>query len=145
MPPAPEDTRRRWLFWTGVAVFNLGVIAVFWFIFEGARTSLEAERTHQAYVRVLGATTAFVRGHPGLWPNGWEQLATAAPEGGDWSQTLPDDLEDVRRRIHVDFDLSAADVSKMNADDFSAIRPIGPNYGPDPVRIQMLIDATKAE
>jgi hypothetical protein len=144
MSQAPK-TRRRWLFWTGLVVSILSIIGLFWFIVDVVQMSLQAERTHQVYIRVLGATTAFVHGHRGQWPKSWAELRMATGERGEWLQSLPDDIDDVRRRIDFDFDISAADVPAMNANDFSAIRQIGPNYGTDPVRTQMLIDATKTD
>ena len=106
-----------------------------------ASVSLDAERTHQADLRVLASLTDFVR-ETGRWPKDWSELATVTPSGKG-TYRLQTDLAEIRRRVHVDFSVTAADVGAMDVDGFSVVKQLGPNYGPNERKVRELIDAAR--
>lgn len=108
-----------------------------------ASVSLDAERTHQAYYLVMESLTRYVQENSGGWPKDWDDLATVWPAGRMYE--LPKDLAQIQRRVYVDFSVSVADVGAMEADRFSVVKPIGPNYGPLDRQIRDLIEIARRE
>jgi hypothetical protein len=106
-----------------------------------AFVSLDAERTHHADLLVLASLTDFVR-ETGRWPKDWNKLATVTPSG-EGMYRLQSDLAEIRRRVYVDFSVTAADVGAMDADGFSVVKPLGPNYGPNERQVRELIEAAR--
>lgn len=112
-----------------------GVVAV--------RTSLEAEKTHHAYIGVLEALETYLRETDGRWPRDWDELSTAGPQREPRALRWPNDLAEIRRRVHVRFDVTASDVAAMEVERFSAVEPVGPNYGPAPYLIEPILKAAR--
>jgi hypothetical protein len=106
-----------------------------------ASVSLDAERTHQADLLVLASLTDFVR-ETGRWPKDWNELATVTPSG-EGMDRLHSDLAEIRRRVYVDFSVTAADVGAMDVDGFSVVKQLGPNYGPNERQVRKLIEAAR--
>ena len=134
--------RRVWPLLIGAILFGLllaGAVPVVC----GVRASLEAERTLQAQIQVLIALDEFVRSHPGEWPKNWEQLASQSNFNDAGRLKWPENSQEIQRRVEVDFDLTPADVASMDVMNFTAVRPIGPNYGaPEELIRQLLTSAT---
>lgn len=115
-----------------------------WLVYQGVRVSLEAENTHQAYLRVLDALEIYVRKNNRQWPPNWEELSAFALKEDPERFDMLGDLDDVRQRVAVRFDLSADEVSKLKATNFAAAQPIDPSYGEDMGGgIERLIDACR--
>jgi len=104
--------------------------------------SLEAERTLGASYLVLDILTAYVQ-QKSAWPASWSDLVPISPHaqysGLDW----PADADDIRRRIDLDFTLCVSEVAAMDVEDFTAVRPLGPNYGLHEGRIKQLLQVAR--
>ena len=111
----------------------------------GIHTSLEAERTLQAECQVLIALNEFVRSHPGKWPENWGQLGSEPKFNDRGNLKWPEDSQEIKRRVKVNFDLTLADVARMDVTDFSAVRPIGPNYGTPEYFVRDLLETAKTK
>lgn len=135
--------RIRWvtILLAGAATVVLVGIA---FAIYAAKVSLDAEKTHQVYRIVLMSLTQYIQENPGRWPSDWDELATASSTT-EPSHQLSDDLTESRRRVFVDFSVTAADVGAMEVEGFSAVKPIGPSYGPHEGAIQELIAVARRE
>jgi hypothetical protein len=107
----------------------------------GAYVSLQAERTLIAYRQVLWALTAYVDENDGRWPQSWEQLSECALRNDPVRFQGFADLADIRRRVHVRFDVTAHEVALMKRDGFLAVTQIGSNYGEEPSLIERLQEA----
>lgn len=115
-----------------------GLIVAGWAIFEGTRTSLEAERTNQAYLLVLDLVSVYVT-RTGEWPKGWEALRSTSPRRIRGAWRWPEDVALVQQRVVVDFAVRSEDVGLMTPDSFSAVRQTNPNYGPETDAVRHLI------
>src|SRR5207249_4806547 len=70
----------------------------------------------------------------------WEDLTPYFPELPTSSFRWPQDIQEFRKRIFIDFGLKRAQVAAMDVDTFSAVQQIGPNYGPDEEGIRRLLE-----
>ncbi len=130
--------RRSFLLGCLVAV-SMVVIAVW----RSVQVSLEAEKTLGGYLLVLDALTIYVSENTGQWPQSWEDLATASPreEYAGWS--WPRDIREIRKRIWIDFSTSAHELASASPEQFTAVKQIGPNYGPREGKINVLLQAIR--
>jgi hypothetical protein len=142
-PPASKHTH-RWFGWIATSIIASGSIAAIAFIYNAIHVSLEAERTHHASDLVLEVLTDFVRHHHNQWPRAWEELATTAQRTSANGFRWPDDIEKLKSRVKIEFALTAADVARMEVDSFTAVEPIGPNYGKHEGRINELLSAVRS-
>ncbi len=122
----------------------LGVVAVVgliigYLLYRGVTSSIEAEYTLQADRLVLQVLTQHLKENSGEWPSSWKNLQSTVPEAefGIWK--WPNDIDEIKERIHVDFTLETEDVAKMDVDSFTAVRQSYPNYGPNEAFIERLI------
>lgn len=115
---------KRWLTIVAVGTVCLLIVAAF----QGARFSLQAERTLHAYYLVLDLVGAHVSEHDGAWPTGWDDLVPITPgrEGAGWR--WPQDRAEIEKRIRIDFSLVSEEVAAMSPDSFVAVNQIGPCY-----------------
>jgi hypothetical protein len=102
-----------------------------------------AEETLGAYRLVLDVVTTHVRDGGGTWPRSWEELYGVTPSDRYLTWRWPEDAHRIRKRVEIDFTLTPADVASMDAESFSAIRQLGPNYGPEPAQISALLEAVR--
>ncbi|MEN6457704.1 MAG: hypothetical protein ABFC63_02135 [Thermoguttaceae bacterium] len=128
----------KWVMVALVLLASSGLIVVGWAVFDGTRTSLEAERTNQAYLLVLDLVAAHVARN-GEWPKGWEDLQSTSPKriGGTWR--WPEDATQVQMRVFVDFAIRCEDVGQMTPDSFCAVTQTNPNYGPEKDAVKRLL------
>jgi hypothetical protein len=109
----------------------LGVVAVAamggWCVYRGISDSLHAECGLHATRLVTAVVTQFIDEH-GRWPRSWEELHTVSLSDSRSMYSWPDDLEEVRQYVAVDFDADVADIASQTAEKFDAIAPIGPSY-----------------
>ena len=89
----------------------------------------EAEKTLHAYRLVLDVLIEYVETE-GEWPTGWTDMEAVKPPGEYGLWRWPDDIDEVRKRITVEFDLRGKDLTVMTADSFDLVRQSDPNYGP---------------
>jgi hypothetical protein len=122
----------------GLAVAAAVVVFGLWRLYSGVRSSLEAEKTLHAYRLVLDLVSTHIDKTPGQWPRSWDDLRRLSPSRESmWK--WPSDIDEIQKRIRIDFSLTIADVAKQNPDSFHAIQQIGPNYGSDDSHILLSI------
>jgi hypothetical protein len=109
------------------------IVPLLYYCYRSVAVSLEAERTLHAYRTTLTVLTIYLRENAGAWPSSWEDLARVSLKPDEQRAFLkwPDDMEEFRRRITIDFSLTGAEVAQMNPESFSAVRQVEPNYGED--------------
>ena len=110
------------------------------FIYHCINVSLEAEITYGANWTILVVLETYMIENPGRWPASWDELErTSIPAEQQRMFYWPDDIDKFKKRVHVEFGLSLQEVADMvtpeqvkrgDFDNFTAVRPIGPNYGP---------------
>lgn len=108
-------------------------------VYLAAHVSLEAESTLHALDLVYDAVGKFLENNGGTWPKSWEQLATNLPNQSASPPLSPDQIERLRRRVRINFDLTTAQVAAQDEEHFSAIGPIGPYYAPFRETIRRLL------
>jgi hypothetical protein len=106
--------------------------------------SLEAERTRHAYILVLDLLAEHLRRHQGSWPGTWNELKHTSPVNPSNVYRWPEDLVEIKRRVHVDFGLTVVDVAEMTPNCFTAVQQIGPNYGASEYWIDNVLRAAKS-
>jgi hypothetical protein len=115
------------------------VVGLASFAFHIVAVSLAAENTHHAYRTTLAAVASYV-GDRGRWPQKWDELQPFLKS----VDSDPERLAAVSSRVHVDFTLTLKDVAGMAPDTFSAIEPIGPNYGKQENDVSQLLDVVRS-
>lgn len=131
----------KWVIVASVLLVSSGFVVAAWMIFQGTQTSLEAERTNQAYLLVTDLVSVHVL-RTGKWPTDWSDLHSTVPKRlGVWR--WPEDATLVEKRVVVDFTLRLEDVCRMTPDTFSAIRQTTPNYGPELDAVRHVIEDCK--
>lgn len=119
-----------------VVIFCLPIL-----VWRNVAASLEAERTLQAYLITLDILEGYLRKHPGKWPTSWEDLKQNSREVSGAGFHWPNDIAEFRARVHVNFGLSREQVATMDVASFSAVRQVGPNFGPHEEKIEMVLKA----
>jgi hypothetical protein len=108
-------------------------------IWQSVGVSLDAEMTHQAYLRVLRLTTSYIEDQC-AWPTNWHDLAAQSVR-----RPLYEDrwVEEAKHRVVVNFGMTLKELAKTPATDFQAIHPVSPNYGTDETGIRLLLEAAE--
>jgi hypothetical protein len=119
----------RRLAWGAAMVVGLTVAVGLYLAWQAAMEALEAEHTLQAYSFVLGTTIAYVEQHEGQWPTGWDELLSAATPPDDGREQRPT-FEELKKRVRVDFSMTADEVAASDPEHFTAIVQTEPNFGP---------------
>jgi hypothetical protein len=132
--------RKRYTQTIIVMVVGLPILVVAFVIYKGVSVSLRAQETLQANRLVLEKLMKYLGEHPNRWPKDWEELAQTRDDSFQGMFRWPEDIPEIRKRVEIDFQVTRADVAAMKVEEFSAVRPIGPNYGPEEERIKQLID-----
>jgi hypothetical protein len=110
--------------------------------------SLEAERTHQAYLLVLDLLEKHLRANSGRWPTSWEELAKTSLDSPRSFYQWPGDIQVIRQRVSVSFDIGSVSPALNDSHTFSLVKQNGPNFGKDEIRIRrilQLIDSRKTD
>lgn len=116
-----------------IALFFCLVILVW----RSISQKFEAETTLQAYLTTLDVLEVYLKKNPGKWPSSWDDLEQISPSAQGGSLQWPEDIAEFRSRVQIDFDLTRAKVAAMDVLTFSAVRQIGPNFGPYEPRIEL--------
>lgn len=127
---------------TIATIVAVGVI-IAGLLWRAGSVSLEAEKTLHAYNLTLDVIGHFISEHDGAWPESWNALATTSPTTNDGVWSWPNDIEEVRRRVKIDFSLETKEVAAMRPDDFKAVQEIGPHYGASEAAVSRLITIAK--
>lgn len=135
----------RWILRVALAVVLIAVVIAGFCIYVGVSTSLHAERGLHATLLTFGLLEDYVARHAGRWPDSWADLEHLAPrEGGGFN--WPEDSQEVQKFVEVDFAEDHQQLAKQDAEQFNAVRPIGPHYEPfvETWRIESLLDVIRA-
>jgi hypothetical protein len=123
------------------AVVGLLILLLTAYVYRCVNSALEAETTLHANCVVLYVLEAYMEENPGSWPGSWDELKKTSIRDEEQRSNYrwPDDIDEFKKRVHIEFGLSLQQVSDMltreqlkswEFDNFTAVRPIGPNYGP---------------
>jgi hypothetical protein len=136
--------RRRLLLRFGLLVC-LGMAWLAVWLWQIVTRSLQAEMTHQAYTLTLELVEVYMRDNPGKWVKSWEDLehVIVPPDRHHLRDRWPQGIDEVRKRVRINFELTRDQVAAMNVEGFSAVQPVGPNYGPNEPRIEVLLKAAR--
>jgi heme A synthase len=108
------------------ALLVLAIIAaVLW---QASSVSIEAEKTLHAYHVVLDVVGVYLGEHGGTWPTNWEALMATPTRPTQNMWRWPEEAEEMRKRVAIDFSLQTHEVASMSVDNFTAIQMIGPQY-----------------
>jgi len=118
-PKSPKPIRRKFII--GLLAIIVGVLG-FGAAHHLAFVALDAGRTADAQREVLELLAAYC-GEKQAWPKSWEDLATVSNSGKQHAFAWPAEMAEVRERVDVDFNLSLADVIKLNSGNFTHVRP----------------------
>jgi hypothetical protein len=124
-------------------------------IYRSASNALEAEETLHTNEAVFCVLSVYLRENPGCWPKSWDDLEkTTVPPHLQQTFSWPEDIHEMKKRVHVEFGLTLQEVSDLVSTDdsvrydfssFTAVRPIGPNFGsPDP-EIKALLELIREQ
>ncbi|MCH8046242.1 MAG: hypothetical protein IID44_21235 [Planctomycetes bacterium] len=125
--------------WWLIGVVVVVVLIIGYMLYRGVTSSIEAEYTLQADRLVLQVLTQHLKENSGKWPSSWTELQSTVPEAEYSMWKWPNDIDEIKERIHVDFTLQTEDVARMDVDSFTAVRQSYPNYGPNESFIERLI------
>jgi hypothetical protein len=100
------------------------VTAALWIV-RAIRTAFEAETNLHAIACVTTALQSFVSEH-NSWPSSWEELAKQPGPSGPSVFQLPRDLDIVRSRVKVRFDVTLNDFARPQSANL--LEPLGPCY-----------------
>lgn len=117
----------RWLV-RGVIVAGVAVaLSVGWCVYDGIATSLHAEHGLHAALLTVELLSDHVHEHSGQWPHSWTDLEELPPRRRGMFQ-WPEDSKEVQRYVTVDFAADPQEILSRSAEEFDAVRPIGPYY-----------------
>jgi hypothetical protein len=109
----------------------IGVIGIF---IRAAYAALDAEKTMQTCRRVARLVEQFVSENR-RWPASWKELeATKLPtedQQKDFTSFIgpwPESVEEVKRRVHIDFQPDLKEIAHQDRYAFEAIKPIGHHF-----------------
>lgn len=101
-----------------------------WYVYRGVSVSVQAERTLHGTVFMAELAGEFVT-QKGRWPRSWDELEAFPFPGLNPSFRWPDDARDIRQRVAIDFNADPETILGQDLSSFTAISPIGPNFGRD--------------
>ena len=94
---------------------------------------------------VLEVLSIYLRNHA-EWPRSWTDLKeTRLPLEGGGFYFAADFLEQWKSRVFVDFNTTRAQVADMTVQNFSAVKPIRPVYGPREQRIREVLKVARQQ
>jgi hypothetical protein len=133
-------TRKTRLYLILVIIGSLLIMTVAAIIHHSISISLQAEKTLIANYVILDVLEVYLTDNPGRWPESWEDLKhTSIPKERQRLYAWPQDIDEFKKRVDVEFGLTLQQVADMLTPEqverweftnFTAVRPIGPNYGP---------------
>jgi hypothetical protein len=133
--------RKRHVVYLAVAAVVVSVSIVSVLVYCGISASLTAERVLHANRLVLELAREYVVDHIGAWPRFWQDLERLPPpERGMFR--WPQDEEDVRRYVSVDFGANLDELVTRSMQEFVAIQPQGPCCSYDE-EVAQLIEAIR--
>ena len=113
------------LFRAVIAVVLIASAAGIWFVVRAIQNAVEAEKNLHAVIATANALEEFVAS-TGRWPTSWDELATLSKPQSRSMYQFPKDVDLVRQRVRVRFDLTLNELSKPQ--EMRLIEPIGPCF-----------------
>jgi hypothetical protein len=90
-------------------------------------SALQAEKSLHAVNLITAVVDRFIQ-QEGRWPTSWDELRTINAIDIPSMYSWPDDSEAVRELVVINFDVDLTRIAAQTAEDFDAIRPMGPCY-----------------
>ena len=105
------------------------ILSIIGFVYWRVDYALRAEMTLHAHLQIIEVLKTYLKENPGNWPKSWEELeGTSLPEECQRVYHWPNQSDEFRKRVRIDFTLTRAQVAGMNSQNFSAIQAIGPTF-----------------
>jgi len=133
--------RKRQFMCLALVVVAVAATIVFGVIYCGISESLTAERSLHANLLVVDLLREYVVSHKGAWPGSWEDLEEVPGRRRAMFQ-WPEDKENVRHYVLVDFAADPDKLAKQSVEQFVAVQPRGPCYSYD-AEVAQLLDAIR--
>jgi len=135
--------RKQQVMYLAIAGVVLAVSIGLGVVYCGIRSSLTAERALHTNLLVVAVVREYVVDHNGAWPRCWQDLEPSFSRRRamfGW----PEDGEDVRRYVSVDFEADPDKLATQSVEQFVAIQPQGPCYPyKDHPEVARLLDAIR--
>jgi hypothetical protein len=133
----------RWIFrlLAVTAIFAISWVGVC--AWRGVTNSLEAEKTLLVYTATLDILTVYLKHNHGKWPTSWDDMTSVSPSSQIPAYPWPEDISEFRKRVHINFELTGAQVAAMDPEHFSAVEQIEPNYGPHEAGIRQVLNVVR--
>ena len=117
----------RWCVRLFLIVAVIVIFAAIACIYRGITASLHAEHVLHAALLTTQLLEEHIVERNGEWPRSWSDLETLPRR--EWAMfEWPADSQEVQRYVTVDFSADLQRLASQTADDFNAVRPIGPFY-----------------
>jgi hypothetical protein len=135
----------RWLFRIVLAVVIIAVLVGAFCVYQGVSTSLHAEHVFHAAILTVQVLDEYVAQHDGQWPRSWRALEQLPPKQRVSMYEWPQDSQEVKKYVTVDFSANPQRLAKQTPAEFDAVRPIGPYYPfKDSWQVKTLLDTIRA-
>jgi hypothetical protein len=96
-------------------------------LYQGVSASLHAEHVLHAALLTVQLVNEHVVQHNGQWPHSWADLEDLPPRESAMF-AWPKDSQQVQKYVVVDFSADPQRLAEQSAEEFDAVRPIGPYY-----------------
>ena len=124
---AGDSTWKRWATRSAIAIVIAGIVGAAWLVYVRIATSLRAENALHATLLTTQVIEDHARKHNGQWPRSWKELEQSSSRSRAMFK-WPNDRAEIQQYVWIDFDANSNDLARQSADEFEAIKPIGPHY-----------------
>lgn len=97
------------------------------YVVRGIATSMHAESTLHAINLVTVVVDCFIQ-QENRWPKSWTDLHAVNTVDAPSMYSWPHDAETVKDLLAMEFKTDLATIASQSAEEFDAIRPVGPCY-----------------
>jgi hypothetical protein len=111
-----------------VVVVVIAAMVAGFCIYQGVSASLHAEHVLHAALLTVQLLDEYVVLNDGQWPHSWSDLEKLPPKHRGGMFSWPEDSTDVQKYVELDFSANPQNLAKQSANQFDAVRPIGPYY-----------------
>lgn len=118
----------RWAIRIVVVVVVIAAMVIGFCVYQGISASLHAEHVYHAALLTVQLLDEYVVLNDGKWPRSWSDLEKLPPRQRAGMFDWPEDSTKVQQYVEVDFSVDPQNLAKQSADEFDAVRPIGPYY-----------------
>lgn len=121
-----------------VCLFGLILCVCAVIFYQQISRAIEAEKNLHATDLVMDVLSVYVTKN-NEWPKTWGDISDVRPTGGHGIWDWPDDIEEIRTRIHISFE-TPVDETKLDA----WVNSRNPTYGPSDSWREGLVNAIAA-